>query len=156
MPTSAQPNGSPSDKPGKSRLEREIEEILERAEREHPLPPPTPFEARLRKQASKESGPRVDLSSLAESARRWLDTAPLLVAFGAAILALIVRNVSPFLATVAATAAVVALFWPIVASFRNPRPEAKTWRGRTYETRQEPPELVMRLRAWLRDRNNRK
>jgi len=156
MPTSTQPNGSPSDKPGKSRLEREIEEILERAEREHPLPPPTPFEPRQRRQAAKEAMPRVDLSSLADSARRWLETAPIFVAFGAAILALIVRNVSPFLATIAATAAVVALFWPIVASIRNPRPEAKTWRGRTYEPRQDPPELVIRLRTWLRDRNNRK
>lgn len=133
-------------------MEREIEEILARAEREHPLPPPTPIESRMRQLATKEDEPRVNLTSVVDGLGRWLSTAPLLVAFAAAIIALIVSNVSPFLATIAATGAVVALFWPVVASMRGPRTPEKTWRGQTYDTRQEPPEIVTRFREWLRDR----
>jgi len=119
MPTSAEPNGTPSDKPGKSRLEREIEEILAKAEREHPLPPPTPIDSRRRERASKNPKPSIGLSSVTDSLGRWMATAPLVVAFAAAFLALLLRNVSPLLATLAATGAVVALFWPVVASMRG-------------------------------------
>jgi hypothetical protein len=152
MPTSAQPNGSPSDKPGKSKLEREIEEILERAEREHPFPPPTPIRSRMKQSSSDELRSKIDLNGVGETAKRWLETAPLLVAFGAAIIGVLIRDVSPFLASIAGTAAVVALFWPIVASMRGPRSMPKTWRGQSYTTRQEPPEFVNRLRTWLRDK----
>jgi hypothetical protein len=152
MPTSAQPNGSPSDKPGKSKLEREIEEILERVEREHPLPPPTPIRSRMKQTANEELRSKVSLNDIGATARRWLDTAPLLVAFGAAIVAILVRDVSPFLATIVATGAVVALFWPVVASMRGPRDMPKSWRGQTYTPRQDPPEFVLRLRSWLRDK----
>jgi hypothetical protein len=152
MPTSAEPNGTPSDKPGKSRLEREIEEILENAERKHPLPPPTPIDSRRRQRATPPSRPTVNLSSVTDSLGRSLAAAPLLVAFAAAIIAVLLRNVSPLLATLAATGAVVALFWPVVISVRGSRTPEKTWRGQTYTTPQEPPEIVTRIRAWLRDR----
>jgi hypothetical protein len=152
MPTSAETNGTPSDKPGKSRLEREIEEILAKAEREHPLPPPTPIDSRRRQRAAEESRPSLDFSKMADSLGRWTATAPLVVAFAAAFIALLLRNVSPFLATLAATGAVVALFWPVVTSMRGSRAPEKTWRGQTYTTREEPPEIVTRVRSWLRDR----
>lgn len=156
MPTSAEPNGSPSDKPNKSRLEREIEEILAKTERENPLPPPTPIRPDVKTPMEKfTSGVSIpDLSGAGESVRKWLDSASIFVALMLAILAWMVGTFSPFLATIVAIAAVVALFWPLVAMHRSPRPEAKTWRGRTYEGRQEPPETVIRIREWLRRKRN--
>lgn len=149
MPTSTQPNGSPSDQPKKTRLEREIDEILERAQREQPLPPPTPIRPRARKSPN-EIVQNIRIPSIGASMRRWLDAAPLLVAFVAAIIGVMIRDVSPFLATIAATAAVVALFWPVVASFRAPQSGVKMWRGREYDTSPEPPQTIRRFQEWLR------
>jgi hypothetical protein len=147
MPTSTQPNGSPSDKPKKSKLEREIEEILQRVEKENPLPPPTPIRSRRRRE---DVARDFRMPQVGESLRRWLDTAPLLVAFMAAIVGVMIKDFSPFLATIAAVGAVVALFWPVVASFRAPRTGPKMWRGREYESRPDPPQSVVRLQEWLR------
>lgn len=149
MPTSTQPNGSPSDKPKKSKLEREIEEILQRAERENPLPPPTPIRSRMRKKPD-ELVRNVQMPNIGETLRRWLDSASLLVAFAAAIIGVLIRDFSPFLATIAAVGAVVALFWPVVASIRAPRTGPKVWRGREYDTQPEPPQAVTRVQDWLR------
>lgn len=152
MPTSTQPNGSPSDQPKKTKLEREIEEILQRAEKDNPLPPPTPIRSRQKKKKPEEDVRSFQMPDLNTSLRRWLDTAPLLVAFIAAIIGMIVRDFSPFLATIAAIAAVVALFWPVAASFRSPKTGPKMWRGREMETysRSEPPESITRIQEWLR------
>lgn len=149
MPTSAQPNGTPSDKPGKSRLEREIEEILERTERENPLPPPTPIRPDV-KGPLEDFTSRVRMPDIGTGARRLLESASILVALMAAIIALMVSEISPFLATIAAVAAVVALFWPVVTSSRAPRSMPKTWRGTTYTGRQDPPETITRVQEWLR------
>lgn len=148
MPTSTQPNGSPSDQPKKTRLEREIEEILARAEKENPLPPPTPI--RPRRKAPGEYMRNLQAPAIGPSLRRWLDTAPMLVAFAAALIGVIIRDVSPFLATVAAVAAVVALFWPVVTHYRAPRSGPKMWRGRELDTNPEPPQSVTKFQDWLR------
>ena len=149
MPTSAQPNGTPSDKPGKSRLEREIEEILERTERENPLPPPTPIRPEV-KGPIDDFASKVKVPDIGGTARRLLESASIFVALIAAIIAMMLGSVSPFLATIAAVASVVALFWPVVTSSRAPRSMPKTWRGTTYTGRQDPPEAVIRVQEWLR------
>lgn len=149
MPTSAEPNGTPSDKPGKSRLEREIEEILERSEREHPLPPPTPIRPDV-KSTMEEFTTKVKMPDLATGARRLLDSASIFLALMAAIIALMLSNISPFLATIAGVAAVVALFWPVVKAGRAPRELPKTWRGTTYASQQDPSQAVRRFQEWLR------
>ena len=149
MPTSAQPNGTPSDKPGKSRLEREIEEILERTERENPLPPPTPIRPDV-KGPMEDFTSKVTMPDFGTTARRLLDSASIFVSLIAAIVALLLGSVSPFLATIAAVAAVVALFWPVVAATRTPRSMPKTWRGTAYTDRSDPPEAVTRVQEWLR------
>lgn len=149
MPTSAQPNGTPSDKPGKSRLEREIEEILERTERENPLPPPTPIRPEVKRPMA-EFSEKVKMPDIGGNARRLLGSASIFVALMGAIIAMMLSSISPFLATVVAIASVVALFWPVVTASRAPRSEPKTWRGTTYDLRQEPPEAVTRFQEWLR------
>jgi hypothetical protein len=149
MPTQAQPNGSPGDKPEKTKLEREIEEILQRAERDNPLPPPTPIDSRRRKPVD-DPRENFSLPDFGKTARHWLNTAPMLVAFIAAILAVIVSDFSALLATLCATAAVVALFWPVVASMRAPEPQQKMWRGRPYETQADQPQALSRVQDWLR------
>ena len=82
--------------------------------------------------------------------RRLLESASIFVALIAAIIALMLGSVSPFLATIAAVASVVALFWPVVTAGRAPRSMPKTWRGTTYSGRQDPPETVTRFQEWLR------
>lgn len=149
MPTQAQPNGTPGDKPDKTKLEREIEEILQRAERDNPLPPPTPIDSHRRKPVEETREP-FKLPDLGKTARHWLDTAPMLMAFLAAILAIIVSDFSALLATLCATAAVVALFWPVAASMRAPQMEQKMWRGRPYDNQAEQPQPVTRVQEWLR------
>jgi hypothetical protein len=149
MPTSAQPNGTPSDKPGKSRLEREIEEILERTERENPLPPPTPIRPDV-KGSFEDFTTKVKLPDIGTGARRLLQSASIFVALMGAIFALMLSNFSPFLATIAGVASVVALFWPVVTSSRAPRDMPKTWRGTTYSSYQEPPQVIRRAQDWLR------
>jgi hypothetical protein len=149
MPTSAQPNGSPSDRPDKSRLEREIEEILERSERENPLPPPTPIRPEV-KRPMEEFTRNVEIPDVGASIRRWLESMGIFVAFMLAIVALMVSNISPFLAHIVAIGAVVALFWPVVTANRGPKSMPKSWRGTTYTGRQDPPETVTRFQDWLR------
>lgn len=151
MPTSAQPNGTPSDNPGKSRLEREIEEILERTERDNPLPPPTPIRPEV-KGPMEDFTSKVKMPEFGLSARRLLESASIFIALAGAIIALMLSNISPFLATIAAVASVVALFWPVVTASRAPRSMPKTWRGTTYGPRQDPPEVVSRAQDWLRKR----
>jgi len=74
----------------------------------------------------------------------------MVVAFGAALLGILLREFSPFLATVAAVGAVVALFWPVVAHYRAPRTGPKMWRGRELNVNPEPPQSVTKLQDWLR------
>lgn len=149
MPTSAQPNGTPSDKPGKSRLEREIEEILERTEREQPLPPPTPIRPEV-KRPIEDFTSKVSMPDIGSTARRLLDSASIFLALIGAIIALMLSSISPFLATIVAIASVVALFWPVIAASRAPRSMPKTWRGTTYGTHQDPPQAIIRFQEWLR------
>lgn len=155
MPTSAEPHGSPGENPGKSRLEREIEEILEKTEREHPLPPPTPIRPDIEQpdQPLKNLRSRIDIPDMGVvgiTMHRMLETMPLFVALMLAIVAWMIGDLSPFLAHIVAIASVVALFWPVFGASRAPTPLDKTWRGQSYTGRQDSPESALRFREWLR------
>lgn len=156
MPSSAQPSGSPGDNSAKSRLEREIEEILEKTEREHPLPPPTPIrppKTRSRLQGLRERVGSVDAKRLGGPIRQMLEGASLFLALMLGIVAMLLGDLSPFLATIVAIAAVVALFWPVVARRGAPTPTEKVWRGRVIESRPPTSNPIAQVRAWLRRKN---
>lgn len=163
MPASTDPQDQPDNRPARSRLEAEIEEILERAEREHPSPtPPPPPPIDLDAVRRKRARPDIDVGSTLRSAgaqaHRWLRAAPMLVAFAFAILANTFDDVSPFLARVLVSAAVIAFFWPALERLRDRNaagPEsARMWRGRDMGP---PPGASQSspfegIRQWLRDR----
>ena len=129
----------------RSRLEREVAEILERKDRE-----PISFadEAQRRKRTSRPE-PHVRPSGQADP-RAWFDRLGsgryLLVAIAAAVLALIVRDVSPLLANILAIVCVAAIFFPVVQQFRQPQaPDTKTWRGRDVSSSLSRPAGLERL-----------
>lgn len=135
-------------------MESEIEEILERAEREHPLPPPIPFPAMKEKRVSTPLLTR-GVQEAGSSAKRWLTVSPLITAFMLAILAQMVSGLSPLLAHLAVSLSVVAFFWPVVEHFRSEQPSTSSstmWRGRDMRDRNEGPTPWEQFRQWLRDR----
>jgi hypothetical protein len=135
-------------------MESEIEEILERAEREHPLPPPIPFRTAKGKRVSTPLLTR-RVQAAGSSARRWLAVSPFIVAFMLAILAQVVSGFSPLLAHLAISLSVIAFFWPVVEHFRSKQSSTSSstmWRGRDMSDRNEGPTPWEQLRQWLRDR----
>ncbi len=160
MPATTDPPEKPEGHRPKTRLERQIEEILERAERDNPLPPPISVEQEKRKRTPNPlTSPRVQ--NIGSSARRWLTVSPFIVAFLLAVVARAVSEVSPFLAHFAVSAAVIAFFWPILESIRNKQsgtPTATMWRGRDMSdlaNRREYPTPLEQIRQWFRDRRSR-
>lgn len=156
MPSSAQPTGSPGDNSAKSRLEREIEEILEKSEREHPLPPPTPIRPPKQRTRLRDISDRVqsvDARQLGAPLRQMLEGASLFLALMLGIVALLLSGLSPLLATFVAIAAVVALFWPVIQRRGTPAPTEKMWRGRVIESRPPTSDPLGQVRAWLRRKN---
>lgn len=125
--------------PGKprTRLEDEVLEILQRTDT------PVSMSEHVRRKVAQERR---------ERAQRWRHDALSLPSrlgafsgiFGFAILGLLaflVRDASPLLATILAIASVVVLFLPVVDRYRNgpQSPTAKRWRGRDMDTSFRPP-----------------
>ena len=154
MPATPEPPDKPDGHRRKSRLESEIEEILERAEREHPLPPPIPFRPVKEKRVSTPLLTR-RVQEASSSARRWLAAAPFVVAFMLAIFAQMTSSLSPLLTHIAVSLSVVAFFWPIIEHIRNRQTSTSSptmWRGRDMSDRDEGPTPWEQFRQWLRDR----
>lgn len=159
MPATTDPPENQGDGRTRSRLEAEIEEILERAEREHPTPPPTSLDAarkeRQRKERSRQR--RDQLRAVGHSAHRWLTVAPFAVSFMLAIIAILVSDVSPFLAHLAVSAAVLAYFFPIADAYRarnSGGPSSRMWRGRDMGAPPTEPTPFEQVRDWFRNRRN--
>lgn len=157
MPTTTDPSDNSGERHQRSRLEAEIEEILERAERDNPLPPPIPFDKRRR--TPKQDLIRFEqMRGVTTSVRQWLIAAPLLTAYMFAIVAFLFSDISSFLTRTAVSLAVIAVFWPIIEHFRNRNSGSETsqmWRGR--DMRPSPPGTSgptpwEQFRQWLRDR----
>ncbi|HYJ12654.1 MAG TPA: hypothetical protein VEW66_03630, partial [Thermomicrobiales bacterium] len=122
-PTSSPP---PTGDGSKSRLDREIDEILARNDNIRHLPPP-PNPARPR--AIRPKAPAIPASAM-----RLLST-PIFLALILAIVAFLLRDVSALLANILITLAVASIIWPIVQGFRRPAqaPTSQMWRGQVFE-----------------------
>lgn len=114
----------------KSRLDREIDEILEKKSKE-----PIPFRPRSQSHDRHVS----NTSRIQQQAKRgwqWLSRMPLALAYALVLLAMLVRDASPLLALILSTAAVVAIWLPGIRRLFRPAsvasPTVKYWRGRPY------------------------
>ena len=151
MPTSTDDSdNAPRRRP--SRLEAEIEEILARTEAQSPPRGPVPFRRPPRPRTPVHvSRPwRTDAGRTLE---RWLTTAPLLTALVLAIIAVLVREVSPLLTHLIVVGSVIALFWPLLRRIRGPEATgSRTWRGRTIDIDRPGPSVLDDIRRWFRQR----
>lgn len=117
----------------KSRLDRELEEILEKKSRE-----PIPFSSHPR--APKPIKQVAVPNSIEGVQNVWdfLSSAPILMAFTFAIAARLVNGFSPLLALLFALGTVASLWVPglmrLGHSSEQGKPEVKYWRGRPYVT----------------------
>jgi hypothetical protein len=118
------------EKPPKSRLDREIDEILEKKMKE-----PIPFRPRQQTQG-RHPNQTSPLRQQAERAWQWLSSMPLAMAYAFVFLAILVHDASPLLALLLCTAAVVAIWYPGIRRLLKPAsaatPDVKYWRGRPY------------------------
>jgi|GEM_PF-3122358 len=156
MPTTTDPSDNSGERHQRSRLETEIEEILERAEREHPLPPPTPIHRPKQRPRLQDDFRTSTLGKTGASIRQWLTAVPLIVAYMLAIVARLLSDVSPFLTRAVICLAVIAIFWPILESVREKQASTTTttmWRGREIRVPlQQEPTRWEQFRQWLRNR----
>jgi hypothetical protein len=123
----------PDGNQGKSRLDRELDEILSKNENIRLLPPP-PKPAR-KKPTPLKTTPA--LSSVLPPRVRQILASPLVLALGLAVLALLVSDISPLLANLLCLAAVVCIILPMIQRFRGPSspPETRMWRGQVMDVR---------------------
>ena len=153
MPMATSPPETPdNDTPPKSRLDRELEEILSKNDNIRHLPPP-PRPKRARPLAT-SPGPAHGLN-VPPQVRRLMGTA-IIQALVLAVLALLVRDVSPLLASLLCLAAVVCIILPMVQRFRRPAspPETRMWRGQLIDVqpRSEGQSPLEGVRDWWRSR----
>ena len=142
--TTTSDNNPTGDRQQKSRLDREIEEILSRSEAEQRLPPPpTPIRPRPVR-ATPSIPPRV--AAIAQ--------VPILQALALGIAAWLVSDLSQILANLFALAAVVCIILPMVRGVRPSTsttiaPETRMWRGQAIDTRPQQPRTPLEsLRDW--------
>lgn len=115
----------------KSRLDREIDEILEKKSRE-----PIAFSSHPR--VKKHRGPSQAESTIqkAKSGWQWLVAMPIAMAYLFAIVAFLVRDSSPLLTLLLSTATVAAIWVPGILQFtrsnESKENQVKYWRGQAY------------------------
>lgn len=146
MPTT---NPEPPDKsPGKSRLDRELEEILAKNDNIRHLPPPP--KARRPKPSPASMTNHLG-SSIPAPIGRVLRV-PIFQALALGVVAVLVDDVSPLAAYLLSIAAVACIILPIVSGFRRPAPtlESRMWRGRVVDQRPSSsgPSPLDSLRRW--------
>ena len=115
----------------KSRLDRELDEILTRKSKE-----PIPFSSHPRAPKTKGKAATENVVSGILDVWDFLKSAPLLMAFMFAIGARLVRDVSPLLALLFVLGTVLSLYLPGIRRLSQPadagKPEVKYWRGKPY------------------------
>jgi hypothetical protein len=118
------------EKPPKSRLDREIDEILEKKSKD-----PIPFRPRQRTEDRRPTN-AAPLRQQAERSWQWISRMPLAMAYALVFMAMLVDDVSPLAALLLSTAAVVAIWYPGIRRLVKPAsaasPDVKYWRGRPY------------------------
>ncbi len=119
----------------KSKLDRELEEILTKKSKERPR---EPIKFSSHPNAPKTKGAKAIGDAREVLSDLWypLTRMPLLMAFVMAIIARLVSGFSPLLALVFVAWAVGALWWPGIkrlgAARESDQPDVKYWRGRPY------------------------
>ena len=145
------PAEPPSDNStGKSRLDRELEEILSRNDNIRHLPPPP---SQKKPRPIRPTAP-AGTSYLPPAAKKLLET-PIVVALAVSLLAYALRDVSALLASVLCFVAVACIILPIVRRFQRPTaaPPTQMWRGRTFEVGSPQNEsIVDSIRSWWSSR----
>ena len=138
----------PRSTPGpRSRLEDEVLEILNRADK------PTSISDHVRRKTQRQRQQRLPSSvNRVSSWRAGLDANSFLIGFVvAALLAGFLRDSSALLARLFAIVGIVCLLAPIVLRFKSPRqPTIKQWRGRSIDLSPQGPEWMNSLRDRFR------
>ncbi len=139
----------------KSRLDRELEEILARNENIRLLPPP-PQTPRTPNARTTPLDHRSSIESMIPP-RAWaLLASPVFVALGLALAALLVSDISVLLATLLSLAAVVCVILPMVQRFRRTPaapPDIRMWRGQVIDSSPPaPPSPLDAARNWWKSR----
>lgn len=145
----------PEDGSGKSRLDRELEEILSRNDNIRLLPPP-PQATKAPKSTPAPVRATSSLESMIPPKARELATSPIFLALGLGILALLVSDLSLLLANLLGLAAVICIILPMFQRFRrrpSAPPEIRMWRGQVIDP--EPPHQqspIDAARDWWKSR----
>jgi len=135
------------DNSGKSRLDRELDEILSKDENIRLLPPP-PKPIRPRTKAPR-SAPTMG-ATIPPQFQKLL-TAPIVIALALAVLALLISDLSPLFASLFCLAAVICIVHPIFQQMRRKStpPDTRMWRGQVVDVRSEPnTSPIDGVRAW--------
>ncbi len=115
----------------KSRLDRELDEILAKKSKE-------PIAFRSHQKVKQQRSGLTDWQLQAKSAWKRIAAIPLLLAFMLVIVAMLVHGFSPLLALVLSTGAVAAILVPAIRGVIRPSmpstTDVKYWRGRPYTT----------------------
>lgn len=153
------PTETPSDGGrGKSRLDRELEEILSRNDNIRLLPPPPQAQKASKTPRPRLTPPRAGSSfeSLIPPRARELLKAPIVIALGLAILALMVAGVSALLANLLGLAAVACIVMPMAQRFRgrpSAPPDVRMWRGQVMDAKPpQQPSPLDAARDWWKSR----
>jgi hypothetical protein len=146
------PNASPSDSPKRSRLDREIDDILTQSTRTNPLPPIS-FKQRVSEKRPPSPSPAISQIPMRDIMKA-LTAFPILTSLAFAILCSMVGDTSPLFARLFALAAAVALVYPIVVSIRGGATEtgSKLWRGQVIDINPSPSSPVEQVKRWFRSR----
>lgn len=147
----ASDDDQPKAPPHRSRLDREIDEILSKTDAHRTLPPPTPIRSR-----QKPSAPTLPpIPPAIQSILR----VPILQALLLALAAWLLDDVSALVSNLLAFAAVVCIILPMVRGGRpagtpSVAPETRMWRGQVIETRAPAPRTpIDSLRDWWSNRH---
>jgi hypothetical protein len=122
----------PENSQGKSRLDRELEEILSKNDNIRHLPPAPKARKPRPLQSTSSPVPGINLPPRAKK----LLASPVVLALVLAVVALLISDISRLLASILCFAAVACIIWPMLARFRGTSAgpgSTKMWRGRVYE-----------------------
>lgn len=134
-PPTITPEDNPDESPQtRSRMEREIDEILQESQLPVAPPPPISLQAHRRRKTVEAVREQMRQSRAPQTMREVVLTMPLLVAIGATIVTMLLAPVSQILATMSAAIVIVALWVPGLIRLQGGNdPGPRTWRGRSYD-----------------------
>ena len=141
----------PEEQRPRSRVEREVIEILEQAERQ---PPPITDIAMWR---AKSAGRRRKAQLQASAGGLRLRLTPgivLVLGIATALIAFSMRHSNPTISRAFAFLALVGLVAPFIMAYRRPAPgpTVKRWRGTEIPLGNTPEDPLDRVRRWWRSR----